>query len=59
MNHKEVQQYSAGVGIEWAFNIERAPWWALVGWDLQTGQLNDAWKKMIGRAKLSYDDGGR
>ena len=30
MNSEEVQHYLAGVGVEWVFNVERAPWWG--GW---------------------------
>ena len=28
LNQPEVQQYFAGVGLEWIFNLEKAPWWA-------------------------------
>ena len=27
MRHEDVQHYMYGVGVEWLFNIERAPWW--------------------------------
>ena len=26
-SHEEVQQYLSDVGIEWVFNVEKAPWW--------------------------------
>ena len=27
MQYEEVQQHLSGVGVQWTFNIERAPWW--------------------------------
>jgi len=27
MQHEDVQQYLAGVGVQWTFNLARAPWW--------------------------------
>ena len=27
VNHPDVQQYSTQVGMEWSFNLEKAPWW--------------------------------
>ena len=29
MNSEEVQHYLAGVGVEWSFNLERAPLWGV------------------------------
>jgi len=26
-SHHDVQGYSANIGVEWSFNLERAPWW--------------------------------
>lgn len=26
-NDKEVKEYLSDVGVEWAFNLEKAPWW--------------------------------
>ena len=27
LNHPEVLHYFAGVGMQWSFNLEKAPWW--------------------------------
>ena len=46
-----VLDHLAEVGIEWVFNIERAPWWGL----RENGE-ECCLKKMIGQAKLSLDE---
>ena len=52
MSSHEVQAHLAGSGIEWLFNVEKAPWWG--------GRLIKSTKrclrKLIGRAKLVYDE---
>lgn len=27
MSHADVQCHLSGLGIEWSFNLEKAPWW--------------------------------
>ena len=27
MQHEEVQDYLSGAGVQWTFNLARAPWW--------------------------------
>ena len=27
MDHEDVQRYLSGVGVQWTFNLARAPWW--------------------------------
>ena len=27
VHHHDVQHYLSGIGVEWLFNLERAPWW--------------------------------
>ncbi len=55
MDHEEVQRYLSGVGIEWSFNIERAPWWGGV-FERMVKSTKRCLKKMIGQAKFSYDE---
>ena len=50
-----VLDYLAGVGIEWVFNIERAPWWGGV-FERMVKSTKRCLKKMIGQAKLSLDE---
>ena len=50
-----VLDYLAGVGIEWVFNIERAPWWGGV-FERMVKSTKRRMKKMIGQAKLSLDE---
>ena len=47
--------YLAGVGIEWVFNIERAPWLGGVS-ERMVKSTKRCRKKMIGQAKLSLDE---
>ena len=57
MNSGEVQHYLhvAGVGVEWSFNLERAPWWGGV-FERMMWMTKQCLKKMIRRAKLTYDE---
>lgn len=55
MSHEEVQRYLSGIGIEWSFNIEKAPWWGGF-FERMVRSTKRCLKKMIGRAKLSYDE---
>ena len=50
-----VLDHLAGVGIEWIFNIERAPWWGGV-FERMVKSTKRCLKKMIGQAKLSLDE---
>lgn len=55
MQHRDVQRYLAGVGVEWSFNVERAPWWGGV-FERMVRMTKRCLKKMVGRAKLTYDE---
>ena len=55
MHHEDVQRYLAGIGVEWVFNLERAPWWGGV-FERMVRMMKRCLKKMIGRAKLTYDE---
>ena len=52
---EEVVDHLAGVGVEWVFNIERAPWWGGV-FERMVRSTKRCLKKMIGQAKLSLDE---
>ena len=55
MSHEEVQRYLTGVGVDWTFNLERAPWWGGV-FERMVRSTKRCLKKMIGQAKLTYDE---
>ena len=50
-----VLDHLAGVGTEWTFNIERAPWWGGV-FERMVKSTKRCLKKMIDQAKLSLDE---
>ena len=52
MQNEEVQQHLSGVGVQWTFNIERAPWWG----GIFERMMKRCLKKIIGKARLSYDE---
>ena len=54
MSHEEVQQHLSGVGIEWLFNIEKAPWWGGL-FERMVRSAKQCLNKIIGRAKLNYE----
>lgn len=55
MRDKEVKQYLSAVGVEWSFNLERAPWWGGV-FERMVRMTKRCLKKFVGRAKLTYDE---
>ena len=55
LNHPEVQRYFAGIGMEWSFNLEKAPWWGGV-FERMVKSVKRCLRKTIGRAKLCYDE---
>ena len=52
---REVQEHLAGLGVEWRFNVERAPWWGGV-FERMVRSTKRCLKKTIGRARLTYDE---
>jgi len=55
MQHEEVQQYLSGAGIQWTFNLARAPWWGGV-FERMIRMTTRCLKKIIGRASLTLDE---
>ena len=54
-NHKEVKDYLSDVGVEWTFNLEKAPWWGGL-FERMVKSTKRCLRKMIGQAKFSYDE---
>ena len=55
INDKNVQQHLSGIGVEWVFNIEKAPWWGGI-FERLIRSTKRCLRKMIARAKFSYDE---
>jgi len=51
----EVKQYSSMVGLQWHFNLEKAPWWGGM-FERMVKSTKRCLRKAIGRAKLTYDE---
>ena len=55
VTHSEVQQHLAGIGVQWIFNLPKAPWWGgMFEWLI--GSKKRCLQKLIGQAKLTYDE---
>lgn len=50
-----VKEHLAGVGSEWIFNLERAPWWGGV-FERMIQSTKRCLRKTIGRAHFSMDE---
>ncbi len=50
-----VQQYLAGMGCKWLFNMEHAPWWG-GAFECMVQSTKRCLRKMVGRASFSYDE---
>ena len=55
LNHPEALQYFAGVGMQWSFNLEKAPWWGGI-FERMIKSVKRCLRKTIGQAKLTYDE---
>ena len=51
----EVQRYLDGVGVNWKFNVPRAPWWGGV-FERLVRSTKRCLRKVLGQAKFSYDE---
>lgn len=49
-----VREYGSNVGVEWSFNLEKAPWWGGIFERIRT--MKRCLKKTIGRANITYDE---
>ena len=50
-----VKKYLAGLGCEWTFNVERAPWWKGV-FERLIKSTKRCLRKLIARARFSFDE---
>ena len=55
LTHPDVKQYSSLVGLQWQFNLEKAPWWGGM-FERMVKSTKRCLRKAIGRAKLTYDE---
>ena len=53
--HPEVRGYLSTLGVEWIFNLPRAPWWGGV-FERMIRSTKRCLKKVIGKGRLSYDE---
>lgn len=51
----EVQRYFDGVGLDWRFNVPRAPWWGGV-FERLVRSTKRCLRKVLGQAKFSHDE---
>ena len=51
----QVQSYFDGIGVEWRFNVPKAPWWGGV-FERLVRSTKRCLRKALGQAKLSYDE---
>ena len=50
-----VQNQLSGRGVEWTFNVEKAPWWG-GAFERLVRSTKRCLKKMMGRARFSLDE---
>ena len=55
VSSSEVQRYFDGIGIEWKFNVPRAPWWGGLFKRL-VRSTKRCLRKALGRSKFSHDE---
>ena len=51
----EVKQYSSMIGLQWSFNLAKAPWWGGI-FERMVRSTKRCLRKSIGRAILTYDE---
>ena len=53
--HENVRSYFLEVGVDWQFNIEKAPWWGGI-FERMIHSTKRCLRKTLGQAKLTYDE---
>ena len=53
--HEDVQQYLSGLGVQWVFNLPKAPWWGGF-FERLIQSTKRCLRKIIGQASFSYDE---
>ena len=54
-DHPDTQRYLHETGVEWNFNLEKAPWWGGL-FERMIQSTKRCLRKIVGRARLSYDE---
>ena len=54
-DHPDTRSYLSRSGIEWSFNLEKAPWWGGL-FERMIKSVKRCLCKVVGRAKFSYDE---
>ena len=52
---QEVKDYLSNVGVEWVFNLEKAPWWGGV-FERMLNSTKRCLRKIVGQARFSFDE---
>ena len=52
---REVKDYLSSVGVEWVFNLGKAPWWGGV-FERMVKSTKRCLRKIIGQAQFSFDE---
>ena len=52
---QKVKHYLSNVGVEWMFNLEKAPWWGGV-FERLVQSTKRCLRKVIGQARFSFDE---
>ena len=55
VSHEDVQHYLSGLGVQWMFNLPKAPWWGGV-FERLIQSTKRCLRKIIGQASFSYDE---
>ena len=55
LKNQDVQNYLSNVGVEWVFNLEKAPWWGGI-FERLIKSTKRCLRKLVGQAKFSYDE---
>ena len=54
-SHQEVKDHLSHLGVEWIFNLEKAPWWGGL-FERMIKSTKRCLRKMVGSAKFTYDE---
>ena len=55
LRQPECKRYLADVGVQWTFNLEKAPWWGGI-FERLVQSVKRCLRKIIGQAKFTYDE---
>ena len=55
VSHEDVQRHVADLGIQWVFNLPKAPWWGRI-FERLIHSTKRCLRKIVGRARFTYDE---